>query len=71
MLTTKYNGQSGEFDDLKTGTPSVFQVNDMFCGLDKTWMLRQFLAKFAMAYIAYATAFFVTIMSVLDILQKP
>ena len=29
-LTTKYKGQSEKFDDLKTGTPSVFQVKDMF-----------------------------------------
>ena len=27
-LTTKYKGQSEKFDDLKTGTPSVFQVKD-------------------------------------------
>ena len=27
-LTTKYKGQSEKFDDLKTGTPLVFQVKD-------------------------------------------
>lgn len=35
-LITKYRGQSEKFDDVKTGTPSVFQVQDMFCGHDNT-----------------------------------
>ena len=35
-LITKYRGQSEKFDDVTTGTPSVFQVQDMFCGHDNT-----------------------------------
>ena len=34
---TNYKGQSEKFDDLKTGTPSVFHVKDTLSRLDSTF----------------------------------